>query len=187
MAISAHRKLPRQAVWDYMRRNRASFKVSDILMLAPIKIDQLRRYFQALETANYIVVTEEAKKFKDKSFKLVKLTGVKAPVAKHNDHLLIDHNLKKSEERVISIRRYPIFLKVQKRILSLHKDGNEIRTSNMKDCGGRTTIKKELSRLIELGVLTVTKEEWRGTIYKADIEKIEIMIKEEEEKRCLST
>jgi len=182
MATKERKKVPkvsRQQIWNYLRRNRSEAKVSDIQILTGIGIDRIRRYLTALHRAGYIREVVPATLYKEKSFALIRYTGVIAPVANYNDGEVTDHNTGET----ISIKREPVFQKVRKKILQLHENNEEIRLSNLLECGGRTTVKRELERLTKDGIIRVKTKGWRGFVYEANIEALQKAIKKRGEEK----
>jgi len=95
MSRCKRRKSERQYVWEYMRRNRL-FKVEDLLPITEMGVESLRRYFGQLERAGYIrarkIGGKVPKRFTDRSYGLVKNTGILCPVWIEKQRRLYDRN-----------------------------------------------------------------------------------------------
>jgi len=89
------RKSDRQYVWEYMRRNRL-FRVEDLLPLVDMGTESLRKYFGQLERAGYIrarkINGKVPKRFTERSYGLVKNTGILCPVWVDKQKRLYDRN-----------------------------------------------------------------------------------------------
>jgi len=167
------RDIARQKIWDYLRRNRKEVFVDDIVMITGVELDRVRRYLSVLKRAGYVKEVFKAPHFRMKSFSLIKCTGVVAPVANYNEGVLIDRN---TDER-ISVKKEPVYVRIRREILRLCEEGKEVRISNLLGSGGRTTIKRELTKLSRLGVLSLQKRAWGGYIYGVDIPRLKRLMK----------
>ncbi len=89
------KKSERQYVWEYMRRNRI-FKVEDLLPLTDMGTESLRKYFGQLERAGYIrarkIGGKVPRRFTERSYGLVKNTGILCPVWIEKQRRLFDRN-----------------------------------------------------------------------------------------------
>lgn len=118
---SVRKKTVRQQIWEYMRRNKI-FEVSDILLIFEISNDVLRAYIRQLLRSGYLQCITSKRQFEKKAYRLIKNTGVLAPIWIAKEKKLIDANLQrkninatmklplvdesKSELRPISVREY---------------------------------------------------------------------------------
>ncbi len=95
MSQYRRRKSERQYVWEYMRRNRI-FKVEDLLPLTDMGTESLRKYFGQLERAGYIrarkIGGKVPRRFTERSYGLVKNTGILCPVWIEKQRRLFDRN-----------------------------------------------------------------------------------------------
>ena len=166
METKEHKQVPKttqQKIWNYLRRNRKESRVSDLRMILGVDPDRIRRYMTALQRAGYTREITGEHYFAKRAFALTRYTGVLAPLAKYNEGVVIDRNTGES----CSIKRVPVFMKVRFKILELCDRGEEIRIRNLTECGGRTTVKRELQYLVSAGVLKIQKKE-RGFVYRAN-------------------
>lgn len=83
------RVIPRQTVWNYMRRNR-NFRAGDVLRICKISKDYFQTYLRSLMKAGYVEFTGKSNPFTNRQYKLKKCTGVKAPAT--TKHGLTDYN-----------------------------------------------------------------------------------------------
>jgi len=163
---------PRQKVWDYMRRNRTGVTVKDVMILTGIGIDQLRRYFSALQRAEYIKESKKAQSFKEREYRLIKCTGVIAPVAEHNKNILIDKNLNTK----ISTRVVPVYERVWRGIIKLKEEEKEIKLNPLLECGSRSSVKREIEFLLDKKVLVCVKKVWGGFIYEVETKRLKELL-----------
>jgi hypothetical protein len=83
----------KQALWDYMRRNKA-FCIKQMKLSVSIDMTQLKNYIYHLEATGYIKRADENKNLIDRCYRFVKDTGKISPKV-HNGEVY-DYNLKKS-------------------------------------------------------------------------------------------
>jgi len=81
-----------EAVWSYMRRNRA-FCVEKLMVATGIDKSYLKSFLWHLENASYIK-RQNDKPFEKRCYYLIKDTGAKCPKAANGE--VYDYNLKKS-------------------------------------------------------------------------------------------
>ena len=86
------RKTNRQRAWEYIRRNRV-FRVGDILLILEISESSLQLLLRQLVQAKYIKIVKRKRAFTDKSYKLVRNTGIHCPSKLKNEKALWDFNL----------------------------------------------------------------------------------------------
>ncbi|WP_419782369.1 hypothetical protein [Malaciobacter marinus] len=78
-----------------MRRN-PNFRVSEIEMVCGVSTSYLQKYLRTLVAARYIVFISKVKKpYSNREYRLIKNTGVKAPVYLRDGTGLYDENLNK--------------------------------------------------------------------------------------------
>jgi len=96
------RKSDRQYVWEYMRRNRV-FRIEDLFPLVDMGTESLRKYFGQLERAGYIKARKKngkvPKRFAERSYGLIKNTGILCPVWVEKQKRLFDRNEQKMQIR----------------------------------------------------------------------------------------
>jgi ribosomal protein S25 len=104
------RKNDRQYIWEYMRRNRV-FKVEDVLLIVEeMSQSSMQKFFRQLEHAGYIKVRipkgkrTKPKLFRDRSYGLVKNSGVLCPVWLPKQRRLFDRNTQEAQLRESSFK-----------------------------------------------------------------------------------
>ena len=104
---SKRRKIETQYVWEFMRRHRI-FRIEDLLPLTDMKEESLRKYLGQLERAGYVKVRQAGgkrpKRFADRSYALIKNTGIIAPVWVAKQRRLYDRNTECAAPREVHIK-----------------------------------------------------------------------------------
>jgi len=86
------KKSNRQKSWEYMRRNRL-FRAGNILMILEVSESGLKTLIRELLQAGYIKKVKMKQSFADKTYRLVRDTGVICPSRVSGG--LFDKNIKK--------------------------------------------------------------------------------------------
>lgn len=79
-----------QQIWNYIRRNKI-FRAGEIIMVCETSYSYFAKYLRFLEKSGYVkFVGTRRKNLTEREYKLIKNTGVKAPVV--SDNSLYDYN-----------------------------------------------------------------------------------------------
>ncbi|CUV65204.1 hypothetical protein BN3087_220021 [Sulfurovum sp. enrichment culture clone C5] len=79
--------------WQFMRRNRV-FRCGDVMMVVDIKENNFRYFVKNLESGGYIKKMNKEKTFKNKTYILLKDTGLYSPTL--TKHKIWDRNIQGS-------------------------------------------------------------------------------------------
>jgi len=81
-----------QKMWNFMRRNR-NFRVADLMMIVDDTNETyFYSYINALKKAKYLQVIKNAVAVKNREYRLIKPTGVIAPIFSQKDSFVFDKN-----------------------------------------------------------------------------------------------
>jgi|GEM_PF-2266504 len=79
-----------QKIWNYIRRNKL-FRAGDVLMVCEIPFSYFQKYLRFLEKSGYVqFIGKKRNPLTNRDYRLVKNTGVKAPLV--SDNSLFDYN-----------------------------------------------------------------------------------------------
>lgn len=87
------RKGLKQAVWNYMRRNKV-FCVKDIMTVTGIDLSYLKNFLYHLQRVGYIQTQDANREYKNRCYRFLKDTGPIVP--KTNKGEVYDYNIKKT-------------------------------------------------------------------------------------------
>jgi len=144
---------PRQAVWNYMRRNR-SFRVGDILLICEISKEYLQNFISSLKRAGYLRHENKSKPYSNRRYTLLKNTGKIAPAS--TKYGLFDYNTNEKFEfretkEEIKIHAPELLKKILKVIDSREMTREEIATKAGTVVNGG--LSKWWNRLKNIGVV----------------------------------